>query len=71
MLLESKGFEVDTAENGLRPWSCSANPGYYDAILMDIRMPLMDGPDGGQQHPASEQRGCAHDADHRHDGQRL
>lgn len=45
MLLESKGFTVDTAENGLRAmeqFSKSA-PGYYDAILMDIRMPLMDG----------------------------
>ena len=45
MLLKSKGFEVDTAENGLRAlevFSKSAQ-GYYDAILMDIRMPLMDG----------------------------
>ncbi len=25
MLLESKGFKVDTAENGLRAWSFSAN----------------------------------------------
>ncbi|WP_138295000.1 MULTISPECIES: PAS domain-containing protein [unclassified Clostridium] len=45
MLLESKGFAVDAAENGLRAmelYSKSA-AGYYDAILMDIRMPLMDG----------------------------
>ncbi|MDO4275985.1 MAG: response regulator [Eubacteriales bacterium] len=45
LLLESKGFEVDTAENGLRAmelYSKSAE-GYYSAILMDIRMPLMDG----------------------------
>lgn len=45
MLLESKGFEVATAENGLRAlelFSKSDN-GYYNAILMDIRMPLMDG----------------------------
>ena len=45
MLLEDKGFKVDTAENGLRALELfSKSPeGYYDAILMDIRMPLMDG----------------------------
>ena len=45
MLLESRGFVVDTAENGLRALELfSKSPtGYYDAILMDIRMPLMDG----------------------------
>ena len=45
MLLKDKGFEVDTAENGLRALEMfSKSPeGYYSAILMDIRMPLMDG----------------------------
>lgn len=45
MLLESKGFIVDTAENGLRALEIysKTQDGYYDAILMDIRMPLMDG----------------------------
>ena len=45
MLLESKGFTVDTAENGLRALEkfSKSEAGYYDAILMDIRMPLMDG----------------------------
>ncbi|MBC8569574.1 response regulator [Oscillospiraceae bacterium NSJ-54] len=45
MLLESKGFAVDTAENGLRALEMFSKSGigYYDAILMDIRMPLMDG----------------------------
>ena len=45
MLLESKGFTVDTAENGLRAMEVfsKSEPKYYDAILMDIRMPLMDG----------------------------
>lgn len=45
MLLESKGFSVDTTENGLRAMErfSKTEPGYYDAILMDIRMPLMDG----------------------------
>ena len=45
MLLKSKGFDVDTAENGLRAMEIfsKSEEGYYDAILMDIRMPLMDG----------------------------
>ena len=45
MLLEARGFAVDTAENGLRALErfSKSEPGYYDAILMDIRMPLMDG----------------------------
>ena len=45
LLLKSKGFTVDTAENGQRALELfSRSPeGYYDAVLMDIRMPLMDG----------------------------
>ena len=44
-LLESRGFTVDTAENGLRAIEVfsKSEAGFYDAILMDIRMPLMDG----------------------------
>lgn len=44
-LLEGKGFTVDTAENGLRAMEIfgKSENGYYDGILMDIRMPLMDG----------------------------
>ena len=44
-LLESKGFEVEHAENGLRAIEMvTLTPdGFYDAILMDIRMPVMDG----------------------------
>ena len=36
---------MDTAENGLRALEMfsKSETGYYDAILMDIRMPLMDG----------------------------
>ena len=45
MLLEGKGFAVDTAENGLRAMEMysKSEEGFYDVILMDIRMPLMDG----------------------------
>ena len=44
-VLESKGFAVDTAENGLRAIELfsKTEAGFYDAILMDIRMPQMDG----------------------------
>ncbi|WP_195984190.1 response regulator [Clostridium sp. D33t1_170424_F3] len=44
-LLQSKGFEVETAGNGLRALEVfsKSSEGYYNAILMDIRMPLMDG----------------------------
>lgn len=44
-LLQGKDMLVVTAENGhvgTEQFSCSA-PGYYDVILMDIRMPVMDG----------------------------
>lgn len=45
VLLESKGFVVETAENGLLALEkfSQAAEGHYDAILMDIRMPVMDG----------------------------
>ena len=44
-LLESRGFTVEVAENGVRAVEMFtiAAEGYYDAILMDIRMPVMDG----------------------------
>lgn len=44
-LLNDKGLEVDIANNGVKAvemFTLQA-PGYYDAILMDIRMPIMDG----------------------------
>ena len=44
-LLQSKGMQVDVAENGLMAIECFSKVpvGYYDVILMDIRMPIMDG----------------------------
>lgn len=44
-LLSSKGFEVEVAENGLlaiETFTLSSED-YFDVILMDIRMPVMDG----------------------------
>jgi CheY-like chemotaxis protein len=45
LILKRAGFTVETAENGqLAVDMVSASePGYYDAILMDIQMPVMDG----------------------------
>ncbi|MEF9988088.1 MAG: response regulator, partial [Christensenella sp.] len=44
-LLGAKHLEVEVAENGLQAIEIFAQKevGYYDAILMDIRMPVMDG----------------------------
>lgn len=44
-LLEARGFLLDWAENGqvcVEKFSAS-EPGYYDLVLMDVRMPVMDG----------------------------
>ena len=44
-MLEEGGFEVDTAENGKIAVDKvrESAPGYYDLVLMDIQMPIMDG----------------------------
>ncbi|MEG2174536.1 MAG: response regulator [Oscillospiraceae bacterium] len=44
-LLAAKHLEVEIAENGLQAIETFAqkDTGYYNAILMDIRMPVMDG----------------------------
>ena len=44
-ILEMEGFLVETAENGQAALDAFGNhePGYYNAVLMDIRMPRMDG----------------------------
>ena len=44
-LLEDVGFEVEEAENGKKAVLMygSNEPYYYDVILMDIRMPVMNG----------------------------
>ena len=44
-LLEMNGLQVETAENGALAVErfSESKLGYFDAILMDIRMPMMDG----------------------------
>ena len=45
MLLDHEGFLIETAENGKTAveMTAASKPGYYDVILMDIQMPVMDG----------------------------
>ena len=45
MILTNAGFTVETAENGriAVDMVSASEPGYYDAVLMDIQMPVMDG----------------------------
>ena len=44
-ILKAAGFSLDTASNGAEALEkvSSSVPGQYDAVLMDIQMPLMDG----------------------------
>ncbi len=49
-ILKGVGFEVDWAENGqicVEKFEQS-DPGYYDVILMDIRMPVLNGYDAAK-----------------------
>ena len=43
VILESAGFEVVVSENGREAVELLRRDPYYDLILMDILMPLMDG----------------------------
>ena len=44
-ILREYGFRVDTAKNGAVAVEkvCTAAPGSYDLVLMDVQMPVMDG----------------------------
>lgn len=44
-ILDMEGIEADHAENGQEAVDMfsASEPGYYDAILMDVRMPVLDG----------------------------
>lgn len=45
MILGQAGFKLETAENGriALDMVSASEPGYYDAVLMDVQMPVMDG----------------------------
>ena len=51
MLLDQAGFLIETAENGkiALEMTAASEPGYYDVILMDIQMPVMDGYTAAQE----------------------
>ncbi|WP_297721202.1 response regulator [Intestinimonas sp.] len=60
-LLSSVGFVLDWAENGQ---ICAekfqqSEPGYYDAILMDLRMPVLNGYEATKRIRASERPDAA------------
>ena len=45
VILENAGFSVDVADDGQIAFDMVAKsaPGYYQAVLMDVQMPVMDG----------------------------
>ena len=45
VVLTQAGFKVETARNGKEALDivASSEPGYFDAVLMDIQMPVMGG----------------------------
>jgi CheY-like chemotaxis protein len=60
-LLEEAGFQVETAGDGAEAVEMvrASQPGYYALILMDLRMPVMDGHAAARAIRALENPGLA------------
>ena len=49
-ILENEGFTIETAQDGKQGLEAvkAADPGHFDAVLMDIQMPVMNGYDAAR-----------------------
>ncbi len=69
MLLTDDGAKVTVAKNGRQAveYFESNPPGTFDAILMDVMMPVMDGIAATKSHTCHGQGRCKNNSDHCND----